>query len=170
MALIKRWLGLSCQSQTALMTLTLLMSFNYKQTTHEGRNERPSLYRDFFLSWYSYIFSVSTTQNVGTVWSLICLNSTSTALCIHVCVWTFPAPFWMILKFFKEHKKAKLIFQSQSHNRMCAYDSWLTPTAIWYHYAGRRSGAFYDRSQYIPQVWEEREQETKNRHRHDIRS
>lgn len=28
--------------------------------------------------------------------------------------------------------------------------------AIWFHDAGRRSGAFYDHSQYIPQAWAER--------------
>ena len=33
--------------------------------------------------------------------------------------------------------------------------------AIWFHDAARRSDAFYDRSQYIPQAWAEREEEDK---------
>lgn len=33
--------------------------------------------------------------------------------------------------------------------------------AIWFHDAARRSDAFYDHSQYIPQAWAEREEEDK---------
>lgn len=63
----------------------------------------------------------------------------------------------MILRLFQGIHKATFIFQAQSYNRMyrvCVRvcDSWLTLTAIWFHYAGHRSDAFYDRSQYIPQA------------------
>ena len=42
---------------------------------------------------------------------------------------------------------------------MCMKAAWLTPPAIWCRYEGHKSGAFYDRSHYIPQAYTERESE-----------
>lgn len=71
--------------------------------------------------------------------------------------------------FFKVYIRPRL-FSRHSHITectecvcVCVCDSWLTLTAIWFHYAGHRSDAFYDRSQYIPQAWAEREREEKRR-------
>lgn len=74
---------------------------------------------------------------------------------------------WFQLK--KKEKKEWRLYSRPSHAesvcvRVCVCDSWLTLTAIWFHYGGRRSGAFYGRSRYIPQVWAGRErEETKDR-------
>ena len=42
---------------------------------------------------------------------------------------------------------------------MCMKAAWLTLPAIWCRYEGHKSGAFYDRSHYIPQAYRERESE-----------
>lgn len=70
--------------------------------------------------------------------------------------------FSFLFRWISSFSKNTDLCSSPSHAMQCAefkcvYDSWLTLTAIWFHYAGRRSGAFYGRSRYIPQGWAGRE-------------
>lgn len=60
---------------------------------------------------------------------------------------------FIFCKWFKKKKGRERRECTQS-----ACDGCLTLKAIWFHDAGHRSGAFYDHSQYIPQVCAERRQ------------
>lgn len=103
------------------------------------------------------------------VWFL----ETGMEMCIHVfldlILYFSSTVYWCIGSFWSfEWIQRRNIFSRPSHATECTefvcecvHDSWLTLMAIWFHDAARRSDAFYDRSQYIPQAWAEREEEDK---------